>query len=366
MTSKSIAFLLENANPSIKKRVKSEILGEESAKYEELIMSEDTIKGIIAAQNPDGWIGDNYSNHGIYKGHSCALHHLTEKAVDKDTPVMRKAMEALVSTPIADQRYGKGWDFDEYKHPGMGAGLTHSAHIAAAGFENMYDISRHVQLSFESVKRITEIDSVFDILHPTKRRGWVLNDYEKWPCTVHFKILAHTHSWRNEKNIKTIAEAVNQMMRTDNPKLVSFIPGSRVGCFGGGFPAQGLTVKGSGLYPSPIMCPVGSDGKDHNGKYHFEHIETFARCGIIPHVPELKKVVEEIADSFDSDGICRLENVCERLFKTGKYYGMQLETDWRRKIRKECDTTFRALLILHYYFLTSGTATSTLYNPLPA
>ncbi|MCL2287081.1 MAG: hypothetical protein FWC32_12060 [Firmicutes bacterium] len=131
-------------------------------------------------------------------------------------------------------------------------------------------------------------------------------------------------------------------------ELVSFIPGSQVGCFGGGLPVQGLTVMGSGIYPSPILCPIGPDGKDHNGKYHFTLLETFARSGIIPYVPSLKEIVEEIADSIDSDGICRLPNVAEDLFRIRTFYGLQLETDWRTKTRKACDITFRALLILHY------------------
>jgi len=355
MKQKMIDFLLENANPSIKKRIKGEILGnltaEESLHYQEQIMTEATIQGIIAAQHSDGWIGEQYQNGGIYTGHGYAIHHLTEKAIDPNTPMLAKAMKALVNTPISDARYGRGFDYDEFKYPGMGAKLDNSAYIAAAKFDDMYDISSHIQLSFESIKRVTEINSVFDILHTKKKGGqtrYVFNDYEKWPCTVHFKILSYTQSWRSEENIKIIVQAVNEMMRTDNPELVSFIPDSQIGCFGGGFPAQGMTVKGSGLYPSPIMCPIGKDGKDHNGRYHFAHIETFARCGIIPYVPKLQKVVAEIADSIDDDGICRLKNVCERLFRTGKYYGMQLEADWRKKTRKECDITFRALLILHY------------------
>lgn len=36
----------------------------------------------------------------------------------------------------------------------------------------------------------------------------------------------------------------------------------------------------------------------------------------------------------------------------GPYAGLQLETDWKSKIRKTCDITFRALLILHYSDLT--------------
>jgi hypothetical protein len=349
MNQKSIDFLLENANPSIKKRVKSEILGnltvKETAQYQEQIMSEATIQGIINVQQPDGWIGNDYQNRGIYEGHGCALQHLTEKAVNKNTPFFVKAMEALVNTPITDRRYGRGFDFCEFRYPGMGAKLQDSSYIAAAGYDDIYDISTHIQLSFDSVKRITEIDTVLDILHQKKRRGqlrWVFNDYEKWPCDVHFEILAHTDSWRSEKNIKTVAAAVSQMMRADDPALISFIPGSQVGCLGGCYPAQGMTVR-TGLYPSPVLI----DGVDDN-LYHFKRIEIFARCGIIPYVPELQKIIGEIIASFDNNGICRLEGVCERLFRTGKYYGMQLESDWRSKTRKECDITFRALLILHY------------------
>jgi len=355
MKQKMIELLLENANPSIKKRVKSEVLNnlttKESAAYQNQIISETTIQGIIAAQHPDGWVGKDYQNGGIYTGHGCAIHHLTEKAVDRNTPVLAKAMEALANTPVNHARYGRGFDYDEFKYPGMGAKLQNSAYIAAANYGDVYDISSHIQLSFDSIKRVTEVDSVFDMLHTKRKNGqtiYVFNDHEKWPCTVHFQILSRTQSWRSNENIKIVAKAVNQMMQTDDPALVSFIPGSQVGCFGGGFPAQGMTVKGSGLYPSPILCPVGKDGKDYNGLYHFAHIETFARCGIITHVPKLQEVVAEIAGSIDSDGVCRLKNVCERLFRTGKYYGMQLETDWRAKMRKDCDITFRALLILHY------------------
>jgi len=134
------------------------------------------------------------------------------------------------------------------------------------------------------------------------------------------------------------------MMKTDDPKQVGFLPDSQVGCLGGIFPAQELTVKGSGVYPSPVMCETGN-----NGYYHFELIGWFAKCGIVPHVPALQQVVSEIVSSFDDTGICRLLMVAEDVFKSwGKFSGLQLETNWRSKTRKQCDITFRALQILHY------------------
>ena len=349
-----INFLLENANPSIKKRVKSEIIGsmtaEESDMYQQQIMSEPIIQKIIANQKETGWIGHIWNGDVYTQGG--AVHYLSQKAVNKDTPVLKRAMYAFMNTPLNDRCFNdRGRVFDEFKYPGMGPNLTRCRYVAIAGYNDVYDISPQIQLSLDSFKRFLEIGNVFDILHPMKRGGktqYVFNDYEKWPCVTHLEILAATKEWRSKDNIKKIAKAINEMMKTDNPELVSFIPGSQVGCFGGGLPVQGLTVMGSGIYPSPILCPIGHDGKDHNGKYHFTLLETFARCGIIPYVPELKKIVEEIANSIDGDGICRLQNVAEDLFRVRTFYGLQLETDWRTKTRKACDITFRALLILHY------------------
>ena len=145
------------------------------------------------------------------------------------------------------------------------------------------------------------------------------------------------------------------MMKTDDPELVSYVPNGQAGtgCVGGVFPVQGLTVMGSGIYPSPIMCPVGANGKDYNGKYHFELIGWFARCGIVSYVPILNKIVNEITESIDGDGVCRLSMVADDVFKNwNKFGGLQLEVDWKSKTRKACDITFRALLILHYSNIT--------------
>ena len=58
---KIIDFLLRNANPSIKRRIKSEILhnltADDAALYQEQIMQEEMIQRIIACQQENGWIG---------------------------------------------------------------------------------------------------------------------------------------------------------------------------------------------------------------------------------------------------------------------------------------------------------------------
>ena len=66
------------------------------------------------------------------------------------------------------------------------------------------------------------------------------------------------------------------------------------------------------------------------------------------HLPELREEVEFIADHISSDGICSVEMYDGEFRGWSPYFGAQLETDWRAKIRKQCDVTFRALLIIHY------------------
>jgi len=353
MKDKMIEFLLENANPSIKRRVKDEVLNsltsEEDAMYREQILAEPSIQKVIGAQKENGWIEPVKALNGVVFNHSSAVKYLAEKAVGKETAVLKRAVNAFlpISDPYTDEA---GKVIEDFKYPCAEFNSSRCACIARAGYEGVIDISKHIQAAADAFRRVTEIDSVFDILQLAKKGGkteYIFKDYEKWPCRNYLEILAFTQSWRNEKNIRTLAESVREMMGTDKPELVSYRPGgysAKIGCVGGVFPAQGLTVMGSGIYPSPIMCPTGG-----NGYYHFELIEWFARCGIVPQVSELSRITEEIAASVDSNGVCRLPMVAEDVFKNwNKFGGLQLEADWKSKTRRDCDVTFRALLILHY------------------
>jgi hypothetical protein len=351
---KIIKFLLDNANPSIKRRVKSEILHnltpDEAAQYQEQIMREPGIQEIISSQNENGWVGQwchgSAKGEGQFSNQETAVKYLGEKAVDKDTPVLKRAMDAYNTVPLDAACYRTGGKiFDEFKLAGFGMNLVRCACIARAGYGDVIDISPQIQLSLDSFKRVLEVDSALDISRPIlggKHR--VFNDNEKWPCRYHLDILAHTTSWKSKENIKMIADSVSKMMKTDRPELINLNPavwvGYPLGCLGG-FPSQGLTVKAACLLPSPMSIPY----RNKPEVYLLEYIEWFARCGIVQYVPALKDAADDIANSFD-DGICRAPVL--ELKNWGPYAGMRLETDWKSKIRKACDITFRALLILHY------------------
>ena len=346
---KMIGFLLENANPSIKRRVKSEVLhnltADEAAHYQQQIVQEALMRQVAACQQENGWLGTTL--HGDIHTQEGGTKFLAEKALNKDTPALKRAMDAFINVPLDDWCYGtQGKIIDEFVTTGHGHNLIRCACIARAGYDDVIDILPQIQLSLDCFRRVLEVDSVLDITRPVQKgKRLVFKDNERWPCRYHLDILAHTDSWKSEANVKMLAASVAKLMKTDRPELVNFLPASWVGhVLGplGGFPAQGLTVKTTSLFPSPISMPLR--GKPE--VYQLEYLEWFARCGIVKYVPQLADAVRDIACSVDGEGVCRAPVL--ELKDWGPYAGMKLEEDWKSKTRKACDITFRALLIMHY------------------
>ena len=137
-----IAFLLENANPSSRLRVKKEILGSITAEEEsELIarIKEEPIYKLIAScQKENGWLGNGFhgpnKNAGPYENQEVGTKWLAEKALGKDDPVLKRAMDAFVTTELTDLCYRtKGKYYDEFRYAANGQNLIRSACIARAG-----------------------------------------------------------------------------------------------------------------------------------------------------------------------------------------------------------------------------------------
>lgn len=362
---KMIDFLLKNANPSIKRRIKSEILdcitSEEEKMYQNQILSEPNVKITFASQLDNGWFGLGFhgtnKNAGQFENQETCTKYLGEKAVDKDTPELKRAMEAFVNIPLDDLCYRtKGKYFDEFKYAANGQNLIRCACIARAGYDDIIDISPQIELSVHSFKRVLEVDSILDVSRPRKGKPiksnpsgiyYTFNEGEKWPCRYHLDILAHTSSWKNEENVKIIADAINKIMKTDRPELIGLVAdswvGYRLGTLGC-FPSQGFAIKTTGLLPGSIS----NEDKNQPEYYNLEYIEWLARCGVVTYVPALQEAIADIENAIDEEGVCNIP-VLEDSFKGwGPYAGMQLEVDWKSDVRRKCDITFRALLILHY------------------
>ena len=110
---KTIDFLLENANPSIRLRVKKEVHGsitaEEEAELIAQIKEEQIYKLIVNCQKENGWLGNGFhgpnKNAGPYENQEVGTKWLAEKAVVKADPVLKRAMDAFVTTELTDLCY---------------------------------------------------------------------------------------------------------------------------------------------------------------------------------------------------------------------------------------------------------------------
>ena len=343
---KAVDFLLQNANPSIKLRVKKEILGsiipEEEADLIAEITEEPIYKLIAACQKENGWLGNGFhgpnKDAGPYENQEVGVKYLAEKAVGRDNITLKRAMDAFVTTELTDLCYRtKGKYFDEFRYAANGQNLIRCACIARAGYDDIIDIKPQIQLALDSFKRVLEVDSILDITRIKKVSGKekrVFNDYEKWPCYYHLDILAHTTSWRTEDNIKMLAESVKKLMRTDRPE-----------CQVGGDSWVGYVLGTVGCLKEGYSLGYDKEGVHYT---YLDRVEWLCRLGLATYIPELQEEVKLLKNSIDEFGICRATVDENQLKGISAYGGQQLEVDWKSDTRKLCDITFRVLLIMFY------------------
>ncbi len=339
----TITFLLHHGGPSIRYRVKKEILGcitaEEEDAWQADIMAEPISILVTKCQKENGWLGNGFhgpnKDAGPYENQECGIKYLAEKGVRKDHPVLKRAMEAFVTIPLSDPCYRtKGKVYDEFKYAANGQNLIRCACIARAGYDNVIDIAPQIQLSLDSFHRVLEVDSVIDISRKIKSCKYRLfNDNEKWPCRYHFDMLAHTASWKSEENSQMLASAFEKLMRNRPERkgigAVSWV-GHPLGTLGGFTEGYAFRYEKNGA-----------------SVVNLEAVEWLVRCGVHRYLPAVQDEIEAIRASIDEDGICRMAVDEDALRGISTYSGLQIEKDWKRETAKLCDITFRALLILH-------------------
>ena len=341
-----IDFLLANASPSIVLRTRRDILHNLTAADEETlqreILAEKIPQHIAAHQQPSGWIGLGFHGSskraGQYDNQETAVKFMGEKGL-QGTPLLDGAVAAFTTTPLTDPIYETGGRlYSEFEIPAFGQGIIRAACIARAGYAAEVDITPQIGVALESFRRVTEVDSILDVSRPGKKCR-LFNAGERWPCRYHLEILAFTDSWRTPANIAMLAEAFTRLMRTDRPEITQ----TPVACWVGHavgplwYLNEGWSIStGATNQPAP-------DGVRH---INLEKVEWLCRCGLYPHLPALREEVDFMAAHI-ADGVCRVPFYENEFRGWGPYAGLQLEPDWRKSIRRDCDVTFRAAMILH-------------------
>lgn len=340
---KMARFLLANAGPSIQLRVRKEVLGNitpaQEKQYQEQILREPIIQHIARHQKDNGWIGNGFhgsnKNAGQYDNQEVATKYMGEKGL-KNTPLLDRAMQAFQTTELTDLCYEtRGRYFNEFEIAAFGQNMIRCGCIARAHYDDVIDIQPQIQHSLDSFKRVLEVDSILDVSRPTKKCR-LFNKNERWPCKYHFGILAFTDSWKQQDNIRLLADSFQKLMRTDRKDIMQ----TPVACWIG-HAVGPLWYLNEGL---SISCDTdGIHGVD------LEAIEWMARCGLYGYIPSLRQEVDYIAEQVNEEGVCQVNLMSRPAFKEwGPYSGGALEPDWKTRLRQQCDVTFRALLILYY------------------
>lgn len=334
---KTIAFLLENAGPSITSRVKNEVLGQKiSADLQEKILKEQEIQNILLNCQSDGWIGSCF--HTRMNGakpfdvSEVALRYLAEKGIDLSNSIFTNAAKSYISRDISDPIF-EGSDKFGHTYTCIGGWLVRTSGLVRIGQEHICDLSADIDLSYNSFLNVLNYSSLEEILLQNAGGQYYFKDSVLWPCFYHLKILAFSEQWRSEETIRNLARAADYLMTIGKPDLRVY-------------------TKMKHYYASPcdafVYPPVSNFNVNNVTGAWFDKMELFARCGIIKYSSILKSEVEALKSSINDNGICLAHADGNYFNHWSAYSGLRLEESWRSAIRKRCDISFRALMILFY------------------
>lgn len=333
---REIEFLLNQACPSIRYRVKKEVLSQlsprESAELKQLILTDDLVIKYLSLQRPDGWIdADIHSQQGV----EAAVRVLAEKGLDANDPVVFNMLDQLEKrTDSFDHgclaRVGKILD----KLGLGGSQLIKAVIFAYAGSAPDGLVNEQVKVAlaaFQSVHNAKLIDDVVTVY----KNKLVFKPGVKWPGIYHLRLLAYSKNWRNPENLKLLIKSIKQLV------LLSPIPDI------------------SGLFKSQMVAPGSFCMHDFNvdlfeldGKgwmMWLHRMELLARIGVVRCIPVLNaqlKVLKHMVN--EKSGVFAKRYNHYYFTKWGVYTGLALERDWRTKKRYLCDILFRSLLIIYY------------------
>lgn len=332
----TIRYLLDSACPSIKYRVKKEILNEMSSDEEELLQSQiledKLVQEFIERQSPDGWIEEDFHSE---KGVETAIRLLSEKGVLPNQPSLKGMLGELERR---EDTFDKGCLFNIGKildHKSFGGSkVIRAATFAHAGIEDRHFVKEQIEWALDKLKFVCSVSAIDDIAIHYKDK-LVFMDGTKWPCIYDLRLLAYTKAWRSEENKKIVVDSIKRMVE------LSPIPYIHV-------------LKRNQLIAPAAFCmqdfnPDVNVLKDSEWMMWFHRMEILARLGVTSHIKELEQQIDFLAKLLrENNGIFNKRMNHYYFTKWSPYSGLALEKDWRTEKRRICDLTFRSLLILHY------------------
>ncbi len=334
---KTISYLLSNACPSIKYRVKKEILHENTSTsamkaLQTQILNEEKIKYLFSLRKSDGWLGGLF--HGTEEPESI-IRFLTEKGVEPSHQIIQNALSAIIAR---DEKFDLGSLNNVGKpldsmHIG-GSKLIRACVFAYAGNEAYDFVLEQIKESLDAFEYVCEVERIEDIYKPYKDK-LVFRDGVRWPCIYHLRLLAYTNCWRNNSNKAMLEKSINN--------LVKFSP----------VPSVKLLYKSQIISPASVfMNNFDNDMDSLNQKewmMWFHRTELVSRLGIANKIDSIKNQIDYVNTYLDENHGLFVKKMRHYYFtKWTQYIGLALEDDWKTSAKIVNDLTFRCALINSY------------------
>lgn len=332
----AIKELLQNACPSIRYRIRKEILREpdssaEMVKLQKEILEDAWVQKIFSWQQPDGWLGRDFHGENSME---TGIRVLREKGLARSHPILVRAIDTLQKEETRLIRgIGKVGKVLDDRNLG-GTRMIQATVFAYAGKENIEIVQDQIKKSIKTFQAVNAYHSI-DQISTIYKNKLVFKPEPVWPSIYHLRLLAFTQSWQNSENREILKNAIQSLVH------LSPIPEIHV------------------LFNSQLIAPASfcmldfntdlSSMNDGEWMLWFHRMELIARTGILNQIPELVAQVQVLERILESGHGFYTKKLNHYYFqKWGAYCGLMLEKDWRSPKRRMYDLTFRCLLINHY------------------
>ena len=245
MKNKSVEFLQNNAGPVIQYRLRKEVIGRITRQEEEQRLDEiyelPYFRLVQKYVKPDGYIGSGMHSWDNWRGtvlHETPLQDgetaarlLCYYAIPKEHPVVANFVKAMRDEQILQQEFSYiPPEIERYQNRFIGIengnclGALLYTMQAILGYGDDYDdLIEFQHTALKGFERVLQMSSLDEILK--KRKGVekknklpYMESDEYFPNGYTLETLAHTKSWRSEKNIQMLADALNHINEIMKPE----------------------------------------------------------------------------------------------------------------------------------------------------
>ena len=341
-TNQILKDLLSSSSPSIRYRLRREVLGfdpscEEMQELQKEILHEPLVARTLELFQPEGFSGSHYHSNGIKSGEEAlevSLRILFEKGVEPRHPGVEKALKDLEEgPPFYDREIHRIGGFLDKSGLG-GSSLIRAYLLARGGKEESPIVQEEVRNALEVFHWIREVHSIKEVAEEYRKK-LVFRPHILWPGIYHFRLLAYTSLWRKEGNCSLVAEAVENLIQLSPLPFIYLKVGSQL-------------VAPATVFALDLICDLST--LDEPGWAHwFERSELLSRMGVFGTLPPFKKQKDQLLKIIDTDYEDFLNLQPHSSWTNwSAYSGLALEPNWRSNEARARDVLFRSLLVLHF------------------